>query len=316
LRGGTALDDAWLVMHRLSPRSALAGLVRQTWLVTAITVISCAGLAARGAASILAADDGEPAPRPAAPVVQPAPRARVAPASERRRAGGDQLVFRNMFCSSCGPLEDTGGRVSIAFTQALLIETSIGAEPRATVRVLTSEVQGSWGLGETIPGLGQIERIAYQWIEVIDGAGHHGRLSLVSSADPAAGRGPEPASSESPPAAAWAQRLRKIDDQTYEVERGLVRDLVSGVAKADGVRPVPILENGEIKGIKLYGVTPASIPFALGLRSGDSLTAIDGEPIKNIQQLLDLYARLDSTTTVELTGKHASKPLARTLRLH
>jgi S1-C subfamily serine protease len=120
--------------------------------------------------------------------------------------------------------------------------------------------------------------------------------------------------SESPPAA-WSARIKKLDDTNYEVDRGLIRELVTGVAKADGVRPVPILDHGEIKGVRLYGVTAASIPFALGLRSGDSLTAIDGEPIKNVQQLLDLYARIDQLTAVELSGMHAGKPLVRTLRL-
>jgi hypothetical protein len=309
-------------MQRNPLRAVLHRLVRRTWLVTAITVISCAGFAARGAAAIVAARYVETGAAPAETVrpAAPAPQAAKPISGDRRRARGDELVARNMFCSSCVPLGNTAGLGSgdLVLTQALLIETSMGDEPRATVRVLASEVQGSWGVGETIPGLGRVERIAYQWIELVDAAGRRGRVSLVDPAlaPSAAGRGPDTAMSESPPAAApWSTRYRKIDEQTYEVDRGLIRDLVTGVAKADGVRPMPILENGEIKGVRLLGVTPASIPFALGLRSGDSLTAIDGEPIKNVQQLLDLYARLDQVNTVELSGKHAGKPLVRTLRL-
>lgn len=306
-------------MRRFSPRFLLVGLVRRAWLVTAITVISCAGLAARGAASILAARDEHDS----APTTAPVRRAPAAPsdpsASTRRRAAGDQLIARNMFCSSCATLEDPASGNDLSLAEALLIETSVGEERRATVRVVASQVQGSWGVGETIPGLGQVERIAYKWIELVDGAGRRGRLSLLTSLDaapPAAGRGPETAISESPPAAApWASRLRKIDEQTYEVERGLIRDLVTGVAKADGVRPMPIIDHGEMKGFRLVGVAATSIPAGLGLRSGDALTAIDGEPIRNVQQLLDLYVKLDSMNSVELSGKRAGKPLVRTLRL-
>ena len=67
--------------------------------------------------------------------------------------------------------------------------------------------------------------------------------------------------------------------------------------------------------MRLLGVSATSIPFALGLRSGDALTAIDGAPIKNVNQLLDLYARLDQVSSVELSGLRAGKPLVRTLRL-
>jgi hypothetical protein len=42
-------------MQRNPLRAVLHRLVRRTWLVTAITVISCAGFAARGAAAIVAA---------------------------------------------------------------------------------------------------------------------------------------------------------------------------------------------------------------------------------------------------------------------
>jgi hypothetical protein len=296
-------------------------LSRRTWIFTAITVVSCAGFAARAASSIVTASylPVEAAGRAGPP---PAATQRAVPSrAGRSMAAGDQLVERNMFCSSCSAVVDPGApgatlAVDIAPTQAVLVETSIGSEPRATVRVVASEVQGSWGLGEAIPGLGRVHRIAPQWIELVDPSGHHSRLPLLPSPEPAADRGSDTAMSESPSAAApWSARITKLDDQHYEVDRGLIRELVTGVAKADGVRPVPILDHGEIKGVRLLGVSTTSIPFALGLHSGDSLTAIDGEPIKNVNQLLDLYARIDELSSVALSGLRAGKPLIRTLHL-
>jgi len=299
----------------------VVGLTRQSWIFTAITVVSCAGFAARAASSIVTASDlpveaaGRAGPTPA--VAQRAVPSRAG----RGIAAGDQLVERNMFCSSCSAVVGPGApgailSVDMAPTLAVLIETSVGREPSATVRVFASEVQGSWGLGETIPGLGQVHRIAPQWIELVDPSGHHGRLPLLPSLEPAAGRGSDTAMSESPPAAApWSARITKLDDQHYEVDRSLIRELVTGVAKADGVRPVPIVDHGEIRGVRLLRVSTTSIPFALGLHSGDSLTAIDGEPINNVNQLLELYARIDQLSSVELSGLRAGKPLIRTLRL-
>jgi hypothetical protein len=218
-----------------------------------------------------------------------------------------------MFCAQCAPRGAATSAPAVAtLTQATLIATSLGREPCATLVVDASAVQGSWGPGDTIPGLGRLDRIAPTWIEIVDRAGRRGRLSLL---DAAAGRGPGPASPANAPAAPWAERIHKLDDQNYEVDRSLIRELVSGTTRGGNVRPVPILEHGAVAGIKLYGVTDGSVADALGLKPGDALTTIDGAPIKSLPQLFDLYVRLDQLTSVELAGTRAGKPLIRTLRL-
>jgi hypothetical protein len=289
-------------------------LARRTWPVTVITIISCAAFAAHAATSLVAADYLTPAARSGTSSPQPTPLA--PPTTHRQRATAGQLVERNMFCASCAPAGAPGSATDVVLPPAVLIETSLGREPRATVRVVASEVQGSWGVGEAIPGLGRVDRIAPRWIELVDGAGRRGRLSLLELAETAAGRGSDPARSGSPPAATpWADRIRQFDEQTYEVDRDLVRELVTGAAKPGGARFLPMLDHGEVKGVRILGVTPASIPFALGLKTGDTLEAIDGTRLKDLNQLLDLYARLDQLSAVELAGTRAGKPLVRTLRL-
>jgi hypothetical protein len=288
------------------------GVVRRTWSITVIAVVSCGVFAAHAAASLVAAGylspGAEATPRPG--VVRPV---EPAPPGGHHRPAGRQLVERNMFCASCTPVAGAAAGTDFVVPPAVLIETSLGGEPRATVHVLASEVQGSWGVGDTIPGLGRLDRIAPRWIELVDPAGHRGRLSLL---EPAAGRGSDTAMSESPaPAAPWSTRIKKLDEQNYDVDRDLVRELVTGAAKPGGMRFLPKLDHGEVKGVRVYGVTAGSIPSALGLSNGDTLEAIDGAPLKDLNQLLELYARLDQLSAVELSGTRAGKPLTRTLRL-
>jgi len=293
----------------------LGGLVRRTWIITAITIISCAAFAARAATSIVAADYLAP-PAGASPAPPALPAHAAPPAPPHLRPEARLLVERNIFCSSCAPAAASGPPADFQLPPAVLIETSLGRQPWATVHVLASEVQGSWGLGDTIPGLGALDQIGSTWIEVVDGAGHRGRLSLFGLSGPGAGRGSDTAMSESPPAPdALAERIKKLDEQNYEVDRNLVRELVTGAAKPGGMRFVPKLDHGEVKGVRIYGVTAASIPAALGLKNGDTLEAIDGAPLKDVNQLLELYAKLDQLSAVELSGTRAGKPLARTLRL-
>jgi membrane-associated protease RseP (regulator of RpoE activity) len=195
-----------------------------------------------------------------------------------------------------------------------LIATSLGRAPAATLRVLSTEVQGSWSIGELIPGVGRVDQIHATSIEVLDDSGQRGVLSLYESkaGDHVAGAAtPKPDA----PADPFADRIRKLADSSYEVDRQLVRDLVGGTTQSGGVRAFPIMKDKEVAGLRLAGVRPGSVAAALGMRSGDVIAAVDGETIKNMQQLLDLYGKLDRLDAVELSGTRAGKPLALTLRL-
>jgi len=301
-------------MQRALP--IVAGLLRRTWFYAAVTVTMCAGFAAHAASSLIAADD------PGASVVH-APRVTPTRQAARSRPDAGGLVARNMFCSTCTPSTEPGptdvSSPSFSGADVVLIATEVSADPAgssATVRVVPTDAQGNFALGDTIPRVGRIDQIERGWIDVTDRGGRHARLSLkdTRSREPAAsGRGAAtPAAGAADP---YADRVKQIDDHTYEVDRSLVRDLVGGVAKPGAVRALPVLDNGEVKGVRLAGVAPGSIPTAIGLKSGDILTAVDGAPLKSAEQVLELYAQLDQLSQVELGLTRAGKPLALTLKL-
>jgi hypothetical protein len=298
-------------MNGFALHTIIRGLLRRTWLVALVTVAVCAGFTAHAVAALVEADYLAPPAHGSSPQE----RVQVAP-KVRSRPDGAGLVARNMFCSTCDPVVAASGPTGSTPTglAATLIATSVGDDPRATVRVPSTEVQGSWGLAETIPGVGKIDRIGWVSIDVIDDTGARRKISLLDvavghsdagAATPAAG----------PAANAWADRIRKLDDHTYDVDRELVKELVTGAAKPGAARMLPLVENGDVKGVKFYGVNAASLAGALGMKSGDVLSAVDGEPIKSAQQMLDLYAKVDQLSSVEFGGTRAGKPLALRLNL-
>ncbi len=180
------------------------------------------------------------------------------------------------------------------------------------MRVPASEAQGSFGVGDVIPGVGTIDRISWRTVDVIAGQ-RRGRLSLLESATGGTGTAmSDPTVGSADPI---ASRIKKIDDHTYEVDRDLVRDLVSGNVKQSGLRIVPVPDGDKLKGLRMFGVKPGSLASMLGLQNGDMLSAINNAPIKSAQTLLDVYAQLDTLNVVELDGVRAGKPLAMTLRL-
>ena len=291
-------------------RNVLQTLSR-TWVIATVTIVICAFFVARAVSSIIAAETLTEDPTP--PVYTAAPAKPVTPA--RVKLDGTK-VARNIFCSTCEPTVNPPEGERYTGEPAVLIATMIGREPRAIVRVLASEAQGSWGIGERIPGVGMIDRIGSTSIDVVDVAGHRGTISLLDS--PAAGQPKHVDAATSAPAAPadpFADSVRKIAENDYEVQRQLVRDLVTGTAKSGGVRAIPMMKGSEVQGIRLSGVRPSTVAAAFGLKNGDTITAIDGDPIKNVQQLLDLYAKLDQVSAVELNVTRGGKPFNLTLRL-
>ena len=283
-----------------------AHLVRRTWLVAVVTIALCAALAAHAVAALVEAD--YLAPTPSGRPILVAPVGKVAADTAHSHPDARGLVERNMFCSSCGPIAEPGpAGAAYAGTPAILIATSVGLDARATVRVPSTEIQGSWGIGELIPGVGMVDRIGYTSIDVVDAAGRRGKLSLLDTTAPP---GPVGAATPAAPASAWGDRVHRVDDSSYEVDRSLVKELVTGTMKPNGVRVMPAMANGEITGLRFAGVTTSSLPAAIGIKSGDVMSTLDGTPIKTAEALLDVYAKLDTLSSVEIGGTRGGKPLA------
>jgi hypothetical protein len=269
-------------------------------------MLVCAGFAARAVAAFSAPDVTFP---PAAKEARV-----VTPAKVRKEPDGTILVERNIFCSACVPVLGSGPSSAYAGHPAVLIAINAGTTPVATVRVIPTEVQGSWAVGETIPGVGRVDHIGNSMIEVVDASGHRGRLSLVE-APPQKAAGPAGAATPGGPAAhPLADRVRKLSEGSYEVERDLVRELVGAASKPGDMRILPVVEKGVVKGVRIASARSTSVAVAIGLKSGDLLTAIDGQPIKTANQLLDLYSKLDQLSGIELQGTRAGKPLAIALK--
>jgi len=294
-------DEATVMTPAL--RTLVAVLTRRTGLVVLAAVAVCAALAAHAVAALTEAMYLAPADRAGTPPLVPppaAPKARTPP-------DGAALVERNMFCSTC--TTPAGPGPTDSFTpDAVLVATSIGLEPRATLR--TPAVLGSFGIGDRVPGVGAVRDIRFTYVELVDAEGRHGRVTLDTAS---AGPAPPPAPAAPDP---WEGRLVKIDDHTFEVDRSLVRELVGGTAKAGPVRISPVTgDHGQLAGLRFGYVREGTLPAALGMKNGDVISEINGARITSANTLLDVIAKLDQLNVVEVDGTRAGKPLGISLRL-
>lgn len=268
-------------------------------------VTACAAFAAHAVAALMEAMYLAPAARAGAPPLVPA---RAAPPS-RTPPDGRALVERDIFCSACTPAAAPGPTDDFT-PDATLVATSVGLEPIATLR--TPEVSGNFGVGDVVPGAGTVAHIGFTYVELVDVAGRHGRVTLEAGG---AGRAATPPVAPAAPDP-WEGRLHAIDDHTFEVDRSLVRELVSGAVKPGAVRITPLPgEHGQLAGLRVWGVRPGTLAGALGLRNGDTLTEINGARIANANVLLDVLGKLDTLNVVEVDGTRGGKPLGISLRL-
>lgn len=62
-------------------------------------------------------------------------------------------------------------------------------------------------------------------------------------------------------------------------------------------------------GAHIDQVAPTSLFFAAGLRDGDTITAVDGRPLRSLDDAAALYARADAVKSLSLAVTRAGKPL-------
>lgn len=78
-------------------------------------------------------------------------------------------------------------------------------------------------------------------------------------------------------------------------------------------RMLPYKKGGEMHGYRLRGARRGTVPYLLGMRSGDVLTAVNGQPLGGPDGVLGLYAKLRHASHLDLAilrkGKHLTMSL-------
>ena len=298
---------------------------RYFWVVGAVTVMVCAIFAAKATGHVVEAKylgDPEHAQR-----IAPSPVATLHPEPEKktRTKDGGQLASRNMFCSECTPAEPVAtssdpSSVQLTTLPILLLATNIGASDKdsyASIINTDSQKQGAYSVGDKVPGAtgtGKIKTIHFKYVD-FDNNGHLERVVLQGATAPT----PAPAVAAAPPPAGDGSGddlpasidagIKKIDDNTYEIDKSLVdKVLLNPMAIAKGARVVPAMKNGKPEGFKLYAIRPNSAFGKLGLTNGDTLTSINGFELNSADKALEVYTKLREATSLELEIQRRGKP--------
>ncbi|RDV38552.1 PDZ domain-containing protein [Bradymonadaceae bacterium TMQ3] len=106
----------------------------------------------------------------------------------------------------------------------------------------------------------------------------------------------EPTNAEATNAASGVERQ---GPNSFKVDRSMVeRQLADPAALTRQARVMPNYRDGEPSGLRMVGVTPSSFYSQMGIRSGDIIQSVNGTPITNQRQALELLEKLRSENNV------------------
>lgn len=168
---------------------------------------------------------------------------------------------------------------------------------------------------KTLEGLdARLQRLEKGQDELRDALRTHAPDPAASTASPASGETEERSSASEGIECEAASAAR----QMCTIDRAWLDGFLSAPARAiKAARLVPSIKDGEMHGIKFYGIRSETPLHVLGVHNGDMLETVNGTRITSPDQALDLYAELSKglTKELELAFERRGKPWTLVVRL-
>ena len=252
---------------------------------------------------------------------------------------GARILGRNVFCPECKP-EDPGApavaigpggapsfggaqRTTLPLELAATMESDDPGLSLATIKNVQGGFAGLYGTGDELATGVQIVAIAAGRVDLLN-QGRAEYLEFGSAPPPTApkspsvkagktpGRDPEPVADAAPPG---ADDAIKCDGGSCQVERGFVESLIAKpqLLVGQGSARAAKTKTGE-EGFRLAGVKKGSLPDLLGLKSGDIITEVGGQPL-TYDSLMALYPKLRNASHIEVTVDRRGERISRALEI-
>ena len=277
------------------------------WVIDLVVVAICAVFSARATATVIETKMARTAPPPKA-----APRVAAAASQTVYTKEFEDILKRNVFCSTCPPIippPDVVGpapdlqpqRTTLPITLVAIMFAPAPADPHLSMAIIRDTEQKSAG-AYSIDGFIRDAKITDIEETRVD-LDNQGRKEYIELFDK--GPAPAPAAAAATPAAPAGDPLaaelqkgvKKTGEHSYEVQRGTVDSLLNNMsALSRAARIVPEMKDGRAAGFRLFSVRPDG-PFAMiGLQNGDVISTINGLEMNSPDQALMVYTKLKSAS--------------------
>jgi general secretion pathway protein C len=218
----------------------------------------------------------------------PPPMAAVAPAPQLDIGG---LVNAHLFGNAA--VQASGDAANAPPSSMPLVVAGLLAtdDPKLGMAIIGESAQTAKvvSVGQQVPG-GALLHSVYVDRAVIDRAG-----VLESVLLPRRSGGAMPTPMAAPPLPAAADN----NEAMIERMRKLVNDDPGVITQI--MRPQPVFAGGEMKGFRVYPGANRQAFARMGLRAGDTVTAINGTPLNDKDRAQEIFGTLASSTDARIT---------------
>lgn len=193
-------------------------------------------------------------------------------------------------------------------------------------------VEDRWGqqalyrVGDAIPGAGRL--LAVEKNRAI--VAHQGRriaLELPKNelpgpimAPPGLAMAAAPKGGPTPPDSGgddFDPNISELGGNRYAIPRATVEHSLDHLSELfTQVRAVPNIQNGRTNGFALSEIEPGSIFDELGLQDGDVITGVDGQPMSDPVQAMQMLGTLRNRSSVGLEVLREGKPVKLSYQIH
>jgi general secretion pathway protein C len=272
-------------------------------------------------------------------VAVPASMAAAPPASSAFPKDADPILARNVFDSVTGPLNKKPLEADDQ-PPALDLSDPMSAPQCEGVRaaIITESPDPIWsiaalaGQGETSPKMRRIgdevggKQVVYIGYNLKDespavwlasGAALCQVLLFPRAApvNPAGSAEGAPASQEPPRGPAKvpqdiADKIQKISDTDFLVDRSVVDKVLENQAELmKSARIIPETKDGQVVGVRLFGIRPDTLLGSLGIQNGDRLETVNGFSMSSPEKALEAYTRLRAADGLKLQVNRRGQPV-------
>lgn len=108
-----------------------------------------------------------------------------------------------------------------------------------------------------------------------------------------------------------ARGIERVNPNRFIISRAQIDESLSNLNKVlTQARAIPNFENGAAAGYKIINIVPGSIYDQLGIRNGDVIAGINGEPISDPGKAFQMLQELKDSNNVEITLKRDGKEVS------
>ena len=212
----------------------------------------------------------------------------IAAASRVQRAPVDIAAITNSHLFGVAPTPAGAGDANAPQTNMPLVLTGVIAanDPRDGLAILGPNVATTkvYAVGDNIPGGARLHAVLSDHVLLE----RDGRIEALALPHQLAGGNAPPPSISAAPTQPALERMRELVSRNP----GIIGDIM---------RPEPVFAGGKQQGFRVYPGRDPEVFLQLGLRPGDLVTAIDGQPLNDPSRGEQILNALGSSREARVT---------------